>query len=143
MYYGYKKKNKLNNKMTYTSDGILHASQREANRWAELCLLQRAGKIRDLDRQVRFELIPAYFEEVYTGEFYQRGARKGEPKMKRVCVEESVVYIADFVYIDCNTGEQVVEDSKGFRDPKSATYAKFVIKRKLMLYLKGIRIKEV
>lgn len=135
--------NKLNNKKTYTSDGILHASKREANRWAELCLLQRAGKISELDRQVRFELIPAQYEEIYTGEFYQRGARKGEPKLKRVCLEESCVYIADFVYKDHDTGQTVVEDAKGYRDPRSATYAKFVIKRKLMLYLKGIKIKEV
>lgn len=137
MYYGYKKNNKYHNKKTYTSDGILHDSKREANRWAELCMLQRAGKISELDRQVRFELIPAYYEEVYTGEFYQRGARKGEPKKERVCVEKSVVYVADFVYIDNDTGEKVVEDSKGERTKE------YVIKRKLMLYLKGIRIKEV
>lgn len=137
MYYGYKKNNKYHNKKTYTSDGILHDSQHEATRWAELLLLQRAGKIRDLERQVRFELVPAYFEEVYTGEFYQRGARKGEPKKERVCVEKSVVYVADFAYIDNDTGEKVVEDAKGERTKE------YVIKRKLMLYLKGIRIKEV
>lgn len=129
--------NKYHNKKTYTSDGILHDSKREANRWAELCLLQRAGKISELDRQVRFELIPAQYEEIYTGEFYQRGARKGEPKLERVCLEKSLVYVADFVYIDNDTGEKVVEDSKGERTKE------YVIKRKLMLYLKGIKIKEV
>lgn len=137
------KHNKLHNKKTYTSDGILHDSKREATRWEELCLLQRAGKISDLERQVRFELIPSQYEEVYTGEFYQRGEHKGEPKMKRVCLEQSCEYIADFVYTDNETGQKVVEDTKGYRDPQSATYAKFVIKRKLMLYLKGIKIKEV
>ena len=137
------KQNKLRNRKTYTSDGILHDSKREATRWEELCLLQRAGKISDLERQVRFELIPSQYEEVYTGEIYQRGERKGEPKMKRVCLEQSCEYIADFVYIDNDTGQKVVEDTKGYRDPGSATYAKFVIKRKLMLYLKGIKIKEV
>lgn len=137
MYYRNKSKNKYHNKKTYTSDGILHDSRHEAERWSELLLLQRAGKIRDLERQVRFELIPAYFEELYTGEFYQRGAHKGEPKKKRVCVEKSVVYVADFVYTDNNTAEQVVEDAKGERTKE------YIIKRKLMLYLKGIRIKEV
>lgn len=134
MYY---KANKYHNKKTYTSDGNLHDSQREAVRWAELLLLQRAGKIRELERQVSFELIPAYFEEVYTGEFYKRGARMGEPKKERVCIEKSVVYIADFVYIDNDTGEKVVEDAKGARTKE------YVIKRKLMLYLKGIKIKEI
>ena len=142
MYNGYKK-NKLRNKKTYSSDGILHASKREATRWEELCLLERAGKISKLERQVRYELIPAQYEEIYTGEFYQRGARKGEPKLKRVCLEQSCEYVADFVYIDNDTGMTVVEDTKGYRDPQSATYAKFVIKRKLMLYTFGIRIKEL
>ncbi len=137
MQYGYKTNNKYHNQKTYTADGVLHASQREAIRWAELLLLQRAGKIRDLDRQVKFELIPAYFEEVYTGEFYKRGARMGEPKKKRVCIENSVVYVADFVYVDNDTGEKVVEDTKGERTKE------YIIKRKLMLYLKGIKIKEI
>lgn len=132
----YQSKNKYQNKKTYTADGNLHDSQREAVRWAELLLLQRAGKIRDIERQVSFELIPAHYEEVYTGEFYKRGARMGEPKKKRVCIEKSVVYIADFVYIDNDTGEKVVEDAKGERTKE------YIIKRKLMLYLKGIKIKE-
>lgn len=128
---------KYHNKKTYTADGILHDSKREANRWAQLCLLQSAGKISELDRQVRFELIPAQYEEIYTGEFYQRGARKGEPKLKRVCLENSVVYVADFIYKDHDTGQTVVEDTKGKRTKE------YIIKRKLMLYLKGIKIKEV
>ena len=40
-------------------------------------------------------------------------------------------------------GETVVEDSKGYRNPSSAPYAKFVLKRKLMLWIHGIRITEV
>lgn len=128
---------KYHNKKTYTSDGILHDSKREANRWAELCLLQRAGKISELERQVRFELIPAQYEDVYTGEFYKRGDRKGQPKLERVCIEKSLVYVADFVYIDNGTGEKVVEDAKGYRSKE------YLIKRKCMLYLKGIKIKEI
>ena len=53
----------------------------------------------------------------------------------------AVVYIADFVYQ--KDGQTVVEDVKGFRDPSSATYAKFVLKRKMMLWIHGIRIKEI
>lgn len=128
---------KYHNKKTYTSDGILHDSRREANRWSELCLLQKAGKISELQRQVRFELIPAQYEDVYTGEFYKRGDRKGQPKLKRICLENSVVYVADFVYKEQDTGQTVVEDAKGQRTKE------YIIKRKLMLYLKGIRIKEI
>ena len=44
---------------------------------------------------------------------------------------------------DLKNGKIVVEDVKGYRDPSSAGYAKFVLKRKLMLYVHGIIIKEV
>ncbi len=58
------------------------------------------------------------------------------------CIEKSCVYKADFVYRN-KDGQLVVEDSKGYRDPSSATYAKFVIKRKLMLWRYGIKITEL
>ena len=51
------------------------------------------------------------------------------------CVERSVKYKADFFYT--KDGELVVEDTKGFRTPD------YIIKRKLMLYVHHIRIKEV
>lgn len=47
----------------------------------------------------------------------------------------------NFVYQ--KDGETVVEDSKGFRDTASATYRVFVMKRKLMLYIHGISVREV
>lgn len=116
-------------------------SQREANRYAELELLQRTGKISALRCQVKYELIPSIYDEIPIGEIYKRGPLKGQPKMKRVCVERGIEYIADFEYIE--NGVKVVEDAKGFRDPESAVYKVFVIKRKLMLYFHGIRVKEV
>ena len=57
-------------------------------------------------------------------------------------LEQECVYIADFVYKD-SKGETVVEDVKGYRDPASAAYAKYTIKRKLMLWIHGIHIREV
>jgi hypothetical protein len=45
---------KYGNIKTTTSDGITHDSRKEANRWCELLLLQRAGKIYDLKRQVKY-----------------------------------------------------------------------------------------
>ena len=105
--------NKYHNIPTKTADGILHDSRKEARRWCELKLLEKAGKISDLDRQVKFELIPK---------------QDGE----RACH-----YVADFVYHDTETGEKVVEDTKG---KKTKDY---VIKRKLMLYIHGIKIREI
>ena len=137
----YRKNNtKLNNQKTVI-DGIEFDSKKEGNRYCELKLLQRAGQISNLEYQKRYELIPAQYETVATGEYYKVGDKKGQPKTKQVCVEQSVVYIADFVYQE--NGQTVVEDVKGFRDPASATYAKFVLKRKLMLWIHGIKIKEI
>lgn len=123
-----------------TVGGITFDSKKEYNRWCQLCLLQRAGKITGLDRQVAFELIPAQKRTIETGERYKRndlarGIVKGDPKTKDVCLEQSCVYIADFVYHE--DGRQVVEDTKGVRT------ADYIIKRKLMLWVHGIRIKEV
>ena len=101
---------KYGNIKTVTSDGIKHDSIREANRWCELLLLQRAGMIQDLQRQVKFELIPK-----------QEG-------------ERSVHYIADFVYTE--NGIRVVEDVKGMKTKE------YRLKKKMMLYFHGIKIKE-
>lgn len=103
---------KYNNRKTVV-DGITFDSKREATRWQQLRLLERGGLIADLDRQVKYELIPK-----------QPG-------------ERAVSYYADFVYTDGRTGLTVVEDAKGC---KTRDYA---IKRKLMLWRHGIRIVEV
>ena len=115
-------------------NGSVFDSRREARRYSELSLLERAGAITDLQKQVEFELIPAQFETVPTGEFYKRGAKKGTPKMKQVCIEQSVKYIADFVYQE--NGKLVVEDVKGFKTKE------YKIKKKMLLYFHGIKIKE-
>ena len=135
-----KNNSKLNNQ-SITVDGIKFDSRKEARRYQELLLLQRAGVIQSLELQKKYELIPAQYETVATGEYYKVGDKKGQPKTKQVCIEQSVVYIADFVYME--NGKTVVEDVKGFRDPSSATYAKFVLKRKMMLWIHCIKIKEV
>mgnify|MGYP002512892779 CR=1 FL=1 len=117
-------------------DGIEFDSLKEAQRYWELKLLQRAGHISDLQLQKEFELIPAQYEtfERYgkTGKRLQDGKR---------CIEKSCTYKADFAYM--KDGQLIVEDTKGYRDPASAGYAKFVIKRKLMLWRHGIKIIEV
>ncbi len=125
---------KYGNYITKTSDGIVHDSQAEAMRWVQLCLMSRAGAIKDLQRQVEFELIPAQREP--STEVYRVGARKGQPKPGRV-IEKRVVYRADFVYTDAATGQTVVEDVKGVLTKD------YIIKRKLMLYIHHIKITEV
>ena len=112
-------------------------SKAEFHRWCELRLLERAGKITDLDRQVPFELIPTQREE--STEVFKAGPCKGLPKPGAI-IERPCTYIADFVYKDA-AGNTVVEDTKGYK--KGAAYDLFVIKRKLMLSVHGIRVKEV
>ena len=97
-------------------DGIEFDSVKEAHRYCELKLMQRAGVISDLQMQVSFELIPSQ-------------------RMDGKVVERAVNYIADFVYKQ--DGLTVVEDTKGYKTPE------YIIKRKLMLYVHGIRIREV
>ena len=127
-------KNKYFNKKTKVN-GIEFDSRKEANRYMELLLLQRAGEIQDLRLQEKFVLIPAQYERVETGEYYKTGASKGLPKAKEVCVEKAVIYKADFVYTE--KGKMVVEDTKGVKTKD------YIIKRKLMLKEFGIKIKEV
>lgn len=129
---------KLGNKKVVTEYGTFD-SEREHKRFCELHILLRQGLIRDLDQQVPFPLIPTIREEIGV---YARGPRKGQPKYGKV-IEHGVTYVADFVYTDAATGERIVEDAKGFRDPHSSTYQVFVIKRKLMLHVHGIRVREV
>ena len=116
-------------------DGKIFDSKKEARRYAELRLLERAGKIKDLELQKVFELIPAQWEAIPTGEFYKRGERKGQPKFKNKCLEQSITYKADFCYTE--NGKLVVEDTKGVKTKD------YIIKRKLMLYTHGVRISEI
>ena len=103
--------------------GITFDSKKEMRRWLELDAMAKAGEISDLRRQVSFELIPSQ-------------------RIDGKVVERSCDYVADFTYYD-RDGNFVVEDVKGYRNPSSAGYAKFVIKRKLVLWIHGVRIVEV
>ena len=98
-------------------DGITFDSRKEATRFAELKLLQRAGEIFDLQRQVPFTLIP-------------KQTRDGK------VIERPCVYKADFVYKD-KDGTEVVEDVKG------VCTKEYRIKKKLMLWQFGIVVKEI
>lgn len=131
------KTNKYRNK-TYSYDGITFDSMKECRRYQELKLLEKAGKIKNLELQKAYELIPAQYEK--SKEVYTKGAHKGELKPGKL-LERACNYVADFYYFDCETGEPVVEDVKGFRE--GGAYALFSVKRKLMLWRFGIKIKEI
>lgn len=110
-------------------DGITFDSKKEAKRYQELILLEKAGVISGLQRQVKYILIPAQREPDTIG------ARGGIHKGKTI--EKECAYYADFVYFDREKQEMVVEDTKGMRTTD------YIIKRKLMLHVHGIRIKEI
>lgn len=122
---------KYKNKKT-EYDGIFFDSKKESRRYAELKTLQKAGKISDLQLQTPFTLIPAQFET-----FPRFGKNGKQLKDGKHCIEKSVVYKADFTYTDNETGDLIVEDTKGLKTKD------YIIKRKLMLYMYGIRIKEI
>jgi len=96
-------------------EGKKFDSKKEMLRYIYLSQLEKAGEIKDLRCQVRFELLPSQ-------------------RIEGKVVERPVYYIADFVYTQ--NGEEVVEDTKGMRTRE------YVIKRKLMLQRYGIRIIE-
>lgn len=108
-----KRKNKYN---AHRYNG--YDSEKEYKRAQKLKLMQSAGLISELREQVVFLLIPS-----------QTNSEGVE--------EKPVRYKADFVYLDNETGQTVVEDTKGFRTPE------YIIKRKLMLMVHGITIKEI
>lgn len=91
---------KYGNKKYYV-DAIEFDSIKEAHRYEELKMMQKAGIIRDLKLQVKYELIP-----------YQKRFK-----------ERAVVYIADFTYTE--NGKTIVEDVKGYKTRD------YIIKRKL------------
>lgn len=107
--------NKYHSKKT-VANGIEFDSKKESRRYSDLALLERAGLISGLRRQVKFELIPSQ-------------------RIDGKVVERSVTYVADFVYEE--NGKTVVEDTKGFKTKD------YIIKRKLMLYIHGIKVREV
>lgn len=134
---------KFNNKKVETPDGVFD-SKGEWQRWLFLKDAERRGLIRNLRRQVKYILIPTQYRTEIVH------LKTKDKEVQRVA-EREVTYTADFVYykvhdagavngeyeISWDIGEVVVEDFKGLRTKD------YLIKRKLMLYLFGIPIKEV
>lgn len=127
----YRNKSKYNAKKVEI-DGIRFDSVKESRRFLELKAMEEAEIISDLKRQVKYVLIPAQREPETIG---KRGG-----KIKGKLLERECSYVADFVYKDAH-GNTIVEDVKGYRG--GGAYEIFKIKRKLMLYVHGIKIIEI
>ena len=95
-----------------TVDGITFDSVKEASRFQELRMLERAGEITGLVRQQKIELIP-------------------KTKLYRACY-----YVCDFIYFDKRENKTIYEDVKGGRTKE------YLLKRKLLYWRHGIEIKE-
>lgn len=113
-----KRGNKYHAKKTRL-DGQTFDSGKEAKRYAELKILERRGDITDLRTQVKFELIPKQAKP--SGGF-----------------ERAVSFTADFQYR--SEGMLVVEDAKSEATRKARD---FPIRRKLLLLVHGIELREV
>ena len=92
-------------------------SKGEYERFRELTLMQQAGMIHSLKRQVPFELIPSC-------------------KLPDGKTQRAVFYVADFRYFDNSKNEWVTEDFKGTRTDV------YKLKKKLMFWRWGIEIFE-
>lgn len=110
-------KNKYGNKKVRTNSGEILDSELEHARYCELKILERAKEIKDLRRQVSFELQPSY--------------RKNNKIIR------AIYYKADFVYFDKN-GKMIVEDTKGYKTEE------YKIKKKIFEYkYPELEIKEI
>lgn len=118
---------KYHNSKVKTSEGLVFDSKREYRRWCELKMMEASGVISDLQRQVKYVLIPTQKEPDTIGK--RGGIHKGK------MIEKECYYVADFVYQ--SKGETIVEDTKGMRTKD------YIIKRKLMLWIHHIKIKEI
>lgn len=102
-------------------NGHAYRSKREFKRHTELQLLERAGLISELRREVPFELL-------------------GPQRRDDGSAEQPVTYVADYVYRDLEKDDRlVVEDVKS----KATRTRDYIIKRKLMLREHGITVREI
>lgn len=82
-------------------DGITFASKKEARRYGELKMFERAGQISHLELQPRFPL--------------------------RVNGHLVCTYVGDFAYFDLKASKRVIEDSKGFKTREYITKRKLLL----------------
>ena len=115
-YANFAKRSKYSNEKTVLGNTV-YDSKKEASRACELAMLEKAGIIKNLERQKRFEIVP------------------------KTPGERAVYYVADFIYQEVASGKLICEDVKSEITKKNAAY---IIKRKLFKYLyKNYEFREV
>ena len=124
MYYR-RTKSKYGNKKS-EFEGITFDSVKERDRYIFLSGQLKEGNIRDLQRQVKFQLIPARYENKIVH-------LKTKTKLKPFCVSKAENYFADFTYYRTDNNEFVVEDVKGLdkRTGKPFVTREFILKSKI------------
>lgn len=115
--------------------GIKFDSKKELLRYQFLLSQEEAGLIRNIQRQVTFELVPTQYEDVVKH-------LKTRNKIVRQVLHRPITYTCDFTYEIVATGEYVVEDVKASKSFAALDKA-FLLKEKLMFYFKRIKIKRV
>lgn len=126
-----RQKGKKYNNRTYIVEGIKFDSKKEGERYLFLKDAEEKGIISGLTRQVKFELIPSVKEQKIVH-------LKTKDKIKEVVLQLAITYTCDFQYV--YNGQVVTEDVKA--SPKMLP-KDYILKRKMMFALKGVRIKEV
>lgn len=106
-------------------------SKKEFERYLALLDMEKKGEISSLERQVPYEVIPTQYEMVPI-------QLKTKVKKQKRIKERATYYYADFTYV--KDGNLVVEDVKASAKFQDDIYR---IKKKLMLYVHGITIKEI
>lgn len=128
---GAKKSKYHNKKVEY--DGISFDSKKEMKRYVFLKDMEDKGVIENLERQVRFVLIPSLTEDVVVH-------LKTKDKVVKKTIQLAITYTCDFRYV--HDGVTIVEDIKA--SPKSAALDKvFLIKEKLFRWRFGFAIKRI
>jgi hypothetical protein len=123
-----KKEARIKGTKKTTVYGITFDSKREAEYYLQLRARKEDGEIVEIERQKRYEIIPAQFERI--------PLKRGKNKFRLKVIERATHYIADFVVHYKNADVEVI-DVKGFRTEI------YRLKRKLMLLVHGIKITEV
>lgn len=103
----------------FERNGEVYNSKKEYDRYQELLALQRAGKIRNLERRVEIPLLPSQRDE------------------NGYVIERAVSFVVDFAYFDIEQDKTIFEDAKEVRSKE------YILKRKMMLYIHNIIVREV
>ena len=120
-------------------NGNTFDSQKEAKRYQELLLLERAGKIANIQVHTTYEIVPTIW---YCKQYHYFSFGKKECEAP-VCTQRRLTYTDDFSYDKVGHSNRIVEDVKGCRSKKNKAYQTFLKKKRLMKIIYGIDVQEI